>query len=131
MTYGAWLLLDGISCEDPIVEEAVMPPPPILMLVLSSVWLIECMLLTRALAENTPCLEVLGVSGLGWLWQLRWEQAGLGHTCACDGKPWEAVGPTLVQPIVPPFLPCVDPTCWGLFLHKSQAAQAHVIPFCH
>lgn len=27
VTYGAWLLLDGISCEDPIVEEAAMPLP--------------------------------------------------------------------------------------------------------
>lgn len=28
VTYSAWWLLDGIFCEDPVVEEAVMPPSP-------------------------------------------------------------------------------------------------------
>lgn len=98
------------------------------MSVLSSVRLIECMLLT--MTESTPWVaqasDGYGSSGgsrLGW-----------GHVCACDGKPWEAMGPTLVQPIVPPFLPYAslpDSTCWELFLHKSQAAQAHAIPLCH
>lgn len=81
VTYSAWLLLDRIFCEDPVVEEVVMSRPhPDVGVVIS--------VADRMHAAHQGSGRKLTLpGGLGWLrpWMVMVAQvgAGWGRACLC------------------------------------------------